>query len=480
MQICRRLAGYSYGRADIVRRAMSKKKADVMAKERHSFVFGEKNSDGSVNCVGCIANGVSEKIANDIFDEMTSFASYAFNKSHAAAYATLSYQTAYLKCHFYKEYMAALMTSVMDNTPKIIEYSAELEAGGVKLLNPDVNESLEGFTATAKGIRFALLAIKNMGRGIIQNIITERNSSGKFKSLQDFLTRMYGKELNSRAVEALIKCGAFDEFPTNRKQMLQNYDVVFAAVADQSKTNVAGQIDFFGGFEEGDATEMVLPSEREYDLADLLEMEKSSCGIYISGHPIGRFLSFSNAARLNTAAEIIENAKEGLHGFRDKDKVRILCMLQSKKMFTTRSSAQMCFTLFEDMTGSIEGVVFPKTYESFRPLLEDLQVLFVDGHISIKDEEEAKIIVDSMKKAEQFVTECKVKKLYIKLRSDNHEIVDKVKLIIKNHTGKTQLIFYFEDIKKKTAIRGFEGIELSDKLLKELSDLLGSDAVAIK
>ncbi len=480
MQICRRLAGYSYGRADIVRRAMSKKKADVMAKERHSFIFGEKNSDGSINCIGCIANGVSEKIANEIFDEMVNFASYAFNKSHAAAYATLSYQTAYLKCHFYKEYMAALMTSVMDSTGKIIEYSAELESGGVKLLNPDVNESFEGFTATDKGIRFALLAIKNMGRGVIRNIITERSENGAFKSLQDFLTRMHGKELNSRAVEALIMCGAFDGFSSNRKQMLHNYERIWEAVSEQSRINVQGQLDLFGNADESGFAEMSIPFEKEYNMPELLEMEKNSCGIYISGHPIGDYLYIAQAAKANTAAQIIESAREELAGFKDKDKISILCMLTGKKLFTTRSNAQMCFVSLEDMTGSIEGVVFPKTYEVAKGLLTDGGVLFVRGSISVKDEEDAKILVDEIKTATDFLSDCKARKLYIRMKSSEAEKIEMAKAMAEKNKGEMPMLFYFEDIKKVTAIKGFEGISLSNELVKGLVELLGIGCVALK
>ncbi|MFA5658216.1 MAG: DNA polymerase III subunit alpha [Oscillospiraceae bacterium] len=480
MQICRKLGGYSYGRADIVRRAMSKKKADVMAKERKSFIFGEKNPDGSINCAGCIANGVSEKTANEIFDEMVNFASYAFNKSHAAAYATLAYQTAYLKCHFYKEFMAALMTSVMDSTGKIIEYSAELESGGVKLLNPDVNESLEGFTATDKGIRFALLAIKNMGRGVIRHIISERNENGSFKSLQDFLTRMNGKELNSRAVEALIMCGAFDGFPTNRKQMLHNYERISAAVSEQSRINIQGQLDLFGNNEAEASGEMPIPFEKEFNMPELLEMEKNSCGIYISGHPIGDYLYLGQAAKVNTSVQIIESAKEELSGFREKDKVSILCMLQGKKLFTTRANAQMCFVQLEDMTGSIEGVVFPKIYETAKGLLTDGGVLFVRGGISVKDEEDAKILIDEIKTAAEFLNACKSRRLYIKMKSKDTIKIEKAKIIAEKNKGETQLFFYFEDIKKVTAMRSLEGVTLSNELIKQLTELLGSDSAALK
>lgn len=482
MQICTRLAGYSYGRADIVRRAMSKKKASVMEKERHSFIYGEKNEDGTVNCVGAIANGVSKEIANEIFDEMTSFASYAFNKSHAAAYAMLSYQTAYLKCHYYNEYMSALMTSVLDNTSKIIQYSAELESNNVKLLNPDINESDEGFTPTEKGIRFALLALKNMGKGVIQGIIVERNKNGKFKTLQDFCTRMYGKEINSRAIEALIMCGAFDSFPTNRKQMLHNYDRILSGLSDQNRFNVQGQLNLFGMNDEesSDSFEMNMPIEEEFSYLELLEMEKNSAGIYISGHPLSNFSAFISASKLNTAMQIIDGAKEGIDGFKDGDKVRILAMLSSKKMFTTRSNTQMCFVNFEDMTGSIEGVVFPKIFEAFKSNLSTGAILLIEGHISLKDEEDAKILVDIISSAEKFVVDNKLRPLCIKLKCFDEEKIVKIKEIAKRHSGDGKLYFYFEDVKKLTAPTDIKGIDISSEIIKELIDFLGVENVAFK
>ena len=219
MQICRQLAGYSYGRADLVRRAMSKKKADVMEQERNNFIYGKKNEDGSIECVGAVANGVDEKTANEIFDEMSSFAAYAFNKSHAAAYALVAYQTAYLKCHYKREYMAALLTSVLGNTDKIIEYINECGSHGIKVLPPDINTSRMGFATAGKDLAFGLLAVKNLGRNVIDSIISEREEKGPFVSLSDFIERMHGKDLNKRAIESLIKCGAFDSFPENRRQM---------------------------------------------------------------------------------------------------------------------------------------------------------------------------------------------------------------------------------------------------------------------
>ncbi len=482
MQICRKLAGYSYGRADIVRRAMSKKKASVMEKERQSFIYGEKNPDGSVSCAGAVANGVPAEIANEIFDEMISFASYAFNKSHAAAYATVSYQTAYLKCHFYKEYMSALMTSVIDNTGKIIEYSSELESNGVKLLNPDINECFEGFTPSENGIRFSLLALKNMGRGVIANIIEEREQNGRFRTLQDFLSRMYGKDLNSRAVEALIMCGALDSFPTNRKQMLHNYDRIMSGLSEQNRTNIEGQLDLFGfaGEKKDDMLEMEIPYEEEYGLLELLEMEKRATGIYISDHPLSNYSGFMSAAKLNNVMQIIDGAKENLSEYTDGENVKLLCMLVNKKMFTTRSNAQMCFVNFEDRTGTIEGIVFPKIYDAFKQNLTDGHILYIEGHISLKDEEDAKIIVDIIKTPEAFVSECKAKSLCVLVNSNDTNKIKAIKSIGEKYKGDSQLFFYFADVKKLTKSVDSGGINISNDMIKELSEILGKGNVAFK
>lgn len=479
MQICRNLAGYSYGRADLVRRAMAKKKADVMEKERKSFIYGDKNADGTVNCIGAVGNGVDEKIANEIFDEMSSFASYAFNRSHAAAYAYLSYQTAYLKCHYYKEYMAALMTSVLDNTSKIIEYISECEYNGVKLLNPDINESFEGFTSTNKGIRFGLLAIKNLGSGVITEIINERTRSGNFSSLQDFCTRMYGKDTNKRAMESLIKCGAFDNFKLNRHQMLENYDRIFAGLSSQEKYNVEGQIDFFGKSDHSDNMELNIPKLDEYSLSDLLRMEKETVGIYISGHPMSQYSIFAKARKFPTIIEVIEKSKERLNGFCDGDNITILAMLQGKKLYTTRSNTQMCFIAIEDMTGSMEGVVFPKIFDEYRAKLKEGDILELFGHISLKDEEDAKLLVDKISIASDFVESCKRMNICIKTNSTNKEIIDKIIYILNQDIGSSKVYFYFSDLEKLTAPKGFTGVNVNEKTMKLLIDEVSDENIAL-
>ena len=474
MQIFRVLAGYSYGRADLVRRAMSKKKAEVMEKERKSFIYGEKNVDGTVNCIGAVGNGIPAEIANEIFDEMSSFASYAFNKSHAAAYAYLSYQTAFLKCHYYNEYMAALMTSVLENTSKVIEYISECEKNGVKILNPDVNESFEGFTATQKGIRFGLLAIKNLGRGVINDILNERVKNGNFTSLQNFCARLQGKDINKRAMEGLIKCGAFDGFNLNRRQMSENYDRIFTGLVNQTRQNIEGQIDLFGGLSNNTVTEIEIPKIPEYDLLELLKMEKETVGIYISGHPLTHYSVYARARKYPYILEIIEKSSENIKGFCDGDEISIIVMIQGKKLYTTRSNSQMCFLELEDMTGSIEAVVFPKIFDEYKTFLKEGEIVKACGHISIKEDDNAKILIDAITSASDFVEACKKMDLCIKISSTEKLLLDNVLSILKSTEGNSKVSFYFSDIDKLTVSKAIKGIEINEQVLnllvKEISD----------
>jgi len=479
MEICRKLAGYSYGRADLVRRAMAKKKADVMEKERKSFIWGDKNPDGSINCLGAVANGVSEETANEIFDEMSGFASYAFNKSHAAAYAYLAYQTAYLKCHYYKEYTAALLTSVIDNTSKIIEYVNECESGGIEILGPDINESFEGFSAVGDGIRFALLAIKNLGSGVIREIISEREKSGKFKSFYDFCSKMQGKELNKRALENLIKCGAFDSLGLNRRQMTANYENILSDLSASEKNNVDGQIDFFSGI-SSKHSEPNIPYCEEFSYNELLMMEKDTVGMYISGNPLSPFVPYIKALKFPTASEIAENSKEGIKGFNDGDKVGLICMIQSKKIYTTRSNEEMCFLQAEDLTGIIEAVIFPKFYSAYKNMLNEGEILEIKGRLSLKENDDCKIIAEEINTAEKFLSECKKMKLFIKLMSTDSQSISKAMGIVQNMLGNSQIRMFFSDLNKITAPKNIDGVEISEKLLSALQNEFGYENIALK
>lgn len=479
MQIFRTLAGYSYGRADIVRRAMSKKKHSALESERRAFIYGDKNPDGSVNCVGCLKNGVSETAASEIFDDMLSFASYAFNKSHAAAYATVAYQTAYLKLHYYKEYMAALITSVLDSSSKVTEYTSDCETKGVKVLGPDINLSEEGFVANDNGIRFGLLAVKSLGKGAIAQIISERTKGGSFTSLCDFITRMYGKEITSRAIESLIMSGAFDSFENNRREMLTNYDMVLNAVADRERGVIEGQLDFFG-MGESESQDIVIPSADEYSINELLEMEKETLGVYISGHPLSQYSQWLTASDMTTAKSIIDGIDEKPPLYRDKDNVGIIAMFRTKKMFTTKSNQQMCFAVFEDVSGEIEVVVFPTVYERVRGLLNQGTHLAITGKISIKDEEAPKILADTIMPVDEYISQLKKYPLCIKLESCDKEKIEAVRNLCRENVGNGGLLAYLSDVKKLTAIKDAARLDITSNTIKSLKDIFGTDNVKFK
>lgn len=481
MQIFRTLAGYSYGRADIVRRAMAKKKASVLENERKAFVFGDKNPDGSVNCVGAVANGVSEELANEIFDDMTSFASYAFNKSHAAAYATVSYWTAYLKCHYYKDYMAALMTSVLDNTGKIIEYTSACEARGVKVLRPDINESDGGFTAVDNGIRFGLLAVKSLGSGTINEIVRERTKNGRFTSLYDFLKRLYGKELNARAVEALIKCGALDSFPTNRRQMLLNYDLMLNSLSETVRSNVEGQLDLFG-FENQDSSpsEPIIEYAEEFSLNELLAMERETVGIYVSGHPVAEYRGYISASGISTVLNIKSGAEAGQKGFHDGDTVEVLAQISGVKKLTTRSNSLMCFLSVEDMTAAIETVVFPKVYELYKGLLKEYLIIHIKGKLSLKEDEEPKILAEIIESADDFSKNISERALCVKVKSFEADKISEIKALAESFPGKGQLLIYFEDLKKLTSLKSTNGVSITNSFIENLVKICGAENVRFK
>lgn len=476
MQIFRTLAGYSYGRADIVRRAMAKKKHEVLENERKAFIYGEKGQ-----CVGAVANGVPEKVANDIFDEMTSFASYAFNKSHAAAYATIAYQTAYLKCHFYKEYMAALMTiTLLDSTDKLFGYITDVTRNGVKILPLDINKSDIGFMPEKSGIRFALMAVKSLGKGAITSIIAERKRGGDFRTLQDFCSRMTGKDIHVRTCEALIKSGAFDCFPNNRHEMLNSCEVLMQNAMYENKINLEGQLDFFGGSVEDSAMEAKIEPVEELPYKKLLEFEHEAVGMYVSGHPLNEFESIAMAAKCTDIGLIAENTKSDGTAFKDGEGIDIVAMLTHKKQFKTKNGSVMCFTDFEDKSGSMEVIVFPNLYERCTRILNSETVFHVSGKISFKDEESPKLIADYIETAENFRQECMRKSLCIRVNSGDHEVIEVCKrLAVENYDqhSKSRLNIYFADLKKMTAIKSAPTVDVTVKLLEDLQKAVGSKNV---
>lgn len=463
MQICRKLAGYSYGRADLVRRAMAKKKADVMEKERSVFVDGAQK------------NGVPKETANEIFDRMSAFASYAFNKSHAAAYAHVSYQTAYLKCHFYKEYMSALMTSVLDNTNKLLEYIDDCERYGIRILCPDVNTSGAGFSADSDGIHFALLAVKNLGRNAVENVVSERVKNGAFTSLDDFCERMNGKDINRKAVESLIKCGAFDCFRLNRRQMIENYDKIFDGLQVSVRQNVEGQINFFDVSSDSDVSnEISIPYVEEFDLKTKLEFEKEAVGMYLSGHPLQQFKFISAALKHISLKSLIDNTKQ----YKDNQVVKLICILQGVKLYKTKSSAMMAFASVEDDTGECEVIFFPEVYSLNSNLIKEGSVVFIEGKLSFKDND-PKILAEKIMSAEIYVKQCSLQSLYIKCNSQKTDIINKVLEICSKNQGNSELKIYLEDAKKYVKPKTITGVAINEQLLEELSLVAGMENIAV-
>ncbi len=394
MQIFRALAGYSFGRADVVRRAMSKKKHDVMQQERKVFIEGLTGEDGSVIVEGAVKRGVSREAAEKIFAQMESFASYAFNKSHAVCYAVVAYQTAYLKCKFPGEYMAALLTSIFDWRGKLAEYIAECQRLNIPVLPPSVNESGMNFIHTPNGIRFGLLAIKNLGKGAIVKILRERETGGPYTSFFDFCSRACGGEINRRAIESLIKSGALDGLADNRHQMLLSLGRVMDYLEDDRRRNLEGQLNLFGE-EEGVGQSVELTQAEELPLAELLAMEKEVTELYLSSHPMDAYADIAEKIHAVPLLRILAGAEDETSSeFRDGQSVRLLVMIGSMKLKLAKNNEKMAFANIEDAGGELEMLVFPKTLAYYAGILVEHVPLIVDGRVSLREEEEPKIICE--------------------------------------------------------------------------------------
>ncbi len=395
MQIVQNLAGFTLGRADMLRRAMSKKKADVMNKERQAFVYGDADS----GVPGCIANGISEAVANKIYDEMVDFAKYAFNKSHAAAYAVVAYQTAWLKYHYPQEFMASLMTSVIDVTSKIANYIQVCRQMGITVLPPDVNAG-DGRFAVADGqIRYGMYAIKSIGRSVVDAIVSERAAGGPFRSLEDFLSRVSGKDVSKRAVENLIKAGAMDGLDGNRRQKVYTYAKIMDQLASSKKNTVAGQMTLFDIASEDQKEEfsVTLPDVSEFDRETMLMFEKEVLGIYVSGHPLETCTAVLDANVTATSEEFVMDDETGTAPIEDGRHVVIGGMLSDITIKYTRKNETMAFVTIEDLVGSVEVIVFPKVYEASRQLLTEDAKLFVSGRASVEEDKDAKLICEEIR-----------------------------------------------------------------------------------
>ncbi|MEG1429438.1 MAG: DNA polymerase III subunit alpha [Hydrogenoanaerobacterium sp.] len=478
MQICRQLAGYSYGRADLVRRAMSKKKADVMEKERHNFIYGLQNADGTWECDGAVKRGVPEKTANDIFDEMSSFAAYAFNKSHAAAYATVAYQTAFLKCHYPKEFMAALMTSFLDNTDKIIEYMEECSRIKIKVLPPDINDCDDGFTVIDNNIRFGLLAVKNLGKAFIDNIIEERKN-GKYKSFTDFCERMHGKDLNKRTMESLIKCGSLDSLCKNRRQMLLGYDAVLAGLDEIRDKNVAGQVSFFEASNSSVKEEYKLPQAEDFTLRERLEMEKEATGLFLSGHPVSEYKDVIKTIKAHKILEVATGAYDNVE-------VEIVAVITSKSLKTTRKGDAMAFITIEDTTGTLEAMIFPKVLEKYSSLLQKGEIAVFGGRISVREEEAPKLLCDKVQTVADRLSPLQTvemkavrKQLLLRVPSELSPKLLSAQELLKTFPGTMPVLVRHADSGKLMVASKNMWVDNNDVLMRELILLLGAENVKI-
>ena len=494
MQICRELAGFSFGQADNVRRAMSKKKLKVMEAEREHFVHG--CTEPGKECAGCVKNGIPEAVANQIYDDMISFASYAFNKSHAACYAYVAFQTAYLKCHYPHEFMAALLTSVLDNTSKVIEYTSECQRLGIKVLPPDINVSRGGFTVDGDSIRFGLNAVKSVGRNLIDSVVKERKNR-PYRSLYDFCKRLHGNELNRRALENLIKAGSFDALEPSRRAMIDSAEGILKSVETDARQNLEGQMDLFGmmgGEQEQAASDYKIPNTPEYPAGDLLKMEKEVSGLYLSGHPLDAYRAQISQISTCTIADLQgEDAKRF-----DNQNVTILCTVVKNKIMTTKSNTLMAFTTVEDLTGTMELLIFPRVLAECRAALQENAVVVANGRVSVKEEEAARLIVEGVQPIEHYdpSQSCgknRVEKVrretgggetagyFLTVPSRQGPEMHKVENLLCNifDGGTTKVYFRFADTGQKVLARHM-AIKDDPLLRAELERILGKDHVKVQ
>ena len=394
IEIFRRLAGYSLGQADMVRRAMSKKKAKDIEKERAAFIHGDPDR----NIKGCVANGIPADIADSLYDEINDFANYAFNKAHAVCYAVVAYQTAWLKVHYPKEYMAALLTSVLGQNAKVAEYIEQAKDLGVTVLPPDINESYADFAVAGDNIRFGLGSVKNVGVGLIEKLVQERQQNGNFRDFYDFCKRMSAYDLNKRVLENLIRCGAFDSLGAKRSQLLKVYESVLDAESSASKRNLEGQIDLFAEFrEESPMPAATLPDVPEFSRRELLNMERETCGLYLSGHPMEELKPLALKAHAVPIGRLLQAVAEGSDDMlQDGQYVTLAGMVMTLKVKLTKKQTQMAYVTLEDTTGSLELLVFEKALVSAGPYIQPDQAVIVHGRISAREEEEPKLMVDEV------------------------------------------------------------------------------------
>ena len=485
IQIFQQLAGFSLGQADLIRRAMSKKKEKEIKKEREAFLHG----DPERNIAGCVANGVPEQTANAIYDQILDFASYAFNKAHSVSYAIVAYRTAYMKCHYPSQYMAALLTSVLDSATKVAEYIADCREMNIRLLPPDVNASNADFTVDGKDIRFGLVAIKGIGWGLIEQLMAEREKSGPFRSFEEFCSRMTGKDLNKRAVENLIRAGCFDSLGYKRKQLLEVCGKVVDDAQSASRSNIDGQMDLFGGFGGETVQQPVmekypLPDVEEFSRQELMAMERETTGLYLSGHPMDEYREQVRKAGAVAIGGIVSDFQneEGPQRYADGQQVIIAGVVASSRTRTTKKNTLMSYINLEDDTGSIELLAFQRALDTGGGYVKDNAPLIIRGKISVRDEKEPQIMVDEIRPIsdtaplEQPRNEQKRQKLYVKLESTDQPLRRRLELLVSMFPGQEQLILCFSDTGKRLAAQ----CVVHPALVEELQELMGEQNVAVR
>ena len=481
IEIFRKLGGYSLGQADMVRRAISKKKKAQIEKERHSFIHG----DPERGIPGCVANGIPAQTGEDIYDEIYDFANYAFNKAHAVSYAIVCYQTAWFKCHHMREYMAALLTSVLDYQEKVAEYIGECRENGIRLMPPDINLSDADFTVDNGNIRFGLVAVKGVGRGVIQNLLAERGRSGRFTSFPDFCQRMMGADLNRRVVESLIKCGAFDSLGYKRSQLMEVYGQVLDGIAQQRRKNLEGQFDLFGGGGEDESSgipELVLPNLPEYSRSQLMTMERETTGLYLTGHPMDEYREAARNAKAAPIGAILSDfAKEdGPETYRDEQRLSIAGIVASSKTKTTKNNTLMAYVTLEDDTGAMELLVFARVLEESGGYIKENATVLATGRLSVRDEKAPQMLVDSIRPLGEAGTAVKEResgqKLYVKVPTAQSPQFEKIKKIFLMFPGEQQAVFYFSDTRKRMGTP----CVIHPALIRELGEMLGGENVVLK
>ena len=473
MQIVRNLAGYTLGRSDLVRRAMSKKKAAVMEKERQNFVYGNEEE----GVPGCIANGISEQTANKIYDDMIDFAKYAFNKSHAAAYAVVSYQTAFLKYYYPVEFMAALMTSVIEMPTKVAEYIQVCRQMNIKILPPDVNRGAYGFSVDNGAIRYGLSAIKSVGRPVINALVEEREANGEYRSLKDFIERLTGT-VNKRAIENFIKAGALDCLEGNRRQKMLVYGQIVDSIAQEKKNSFAGQMSLFDlvSDEEKKEYEIRMPDVEEYDKEMILAFEKDVLGIYLSGHPLERYRNIMEKMISAKTTDFQPDEESGIPKVYDGQKVIIGGMITEKTIKYTRNNKVMAFLTVEDLLGTVEIVVFPRDYEKWQAMLNEDARVFVQGRVNAEDDKPSKLILEKVRAFEDMPQE-----LWIQFK-DKAEYAEKEQELLetlKGYAGVSAVVIYLKDVNAMKRLPAGYHARISDSLTGELRKKYGESNVKV-